>query len=78
MILRIWRGGVDAENGDRYFTYSQETGIKEYRATPGNQGVFVVRRERNGLTEFLLLTLWDSMDAVKGLCQLKPDLLLNA
>ena len=73
MILRTWRGSVDAENGDRYFAYLQETGIQEYKATPGNRGVFVVRRERNGRTEYLLLTLWDSMEAIRRFAGDTPE-----
>ena len=73
MILRTWRGTVDAKDGDRYFAYLQETGIEEYKATPGNRGVFVVRRERNGRTEYLLLTLWDSMEAIKRFAGDTPE-----
>jgi heme-degrading monooxygenase HmoA len=65
MILRTWRGSTTLEDRDRYLAYLGETGIKEYEATPGNRGVFVVQREKNGLAEFVLLTLWDSMEAVK-------------
>lgn len=65
MILRTWRGSTRIENRDRYLAYLRETGVKEYRATPGNQGVFVAQRDRDGLAEFLLLTLWDSMEAVE-------------
>jgi len=73
MILRTWRGSVDSENGDRYLAYLRETGIKEYMATPGNRGVFVVRRERNGRTEYLLLTLWDSMEAIERFAGDTPE-----
>ena len=65
MVLRTWRGVVETADADGYFAYLQKTGIREYKATPGNRGVFVVRRERNGRTEYFLLSLWDSMDAVE-------------
>lgn len=66
MILRTWRGRTRLEDKDRYLAYLQETGVKEYKATPGNRGVFVVCRERDGQAEFLLLTLWESMEAVQA------------
>lgn len=65
MILRTWRGSTKIEDRDRYLAYLRKTGIEEYEATPGNRGVFVVQRERDGLAEFFLLTLWDSMEAVE-------------
>ena len=34
--------------------------------TPGNRGVRVLRRTSNGVTEYLLTTLWDSIDAIKA------------
>lgn len=73
MILRTWRGSTQIEDRDRYRAYLEETGIREYKATPGNRGVFVVQRERDGLAEFLLLTLWDSMEAVKGFAGSSPE-----
>ncbi len=66
MIARTWRGRVAADRGDEYFEYLKETGIKEYSETPGNRGVLVLRRSVEGQVEFLLVTLWDSMDAVRG------------
>lgn len=73
MILRTWRGSTRLEDGDRYLAYLEETGVKEYKATPGNRGVFVVRREREGRAEFLLLTLWDSMEAVERFAGSSPE-----
>ena len=48
MILRRWRGIVGAEDGDRYRAYLMETGVREDKATPGNRGVFVARRQGKG------------------------------
>jgi heme-degrading monooxygenase HmoA len=40
--------------------------MKEYRATPGNRGAWIMRRDDGDRTEFVTLTFWDSLDAVKG------------
>ena len=66
MIARIWRGAVRESDKDIYFEYLQKTGLKEYAETPGNRGVFSLRRLRDGKAEFTLLTLWDSLDAIKA------------
>lgn len=66
MIARIWRGTVRESDKDTYYAYLQKTGLKEYAETPGNRGVHTLRRLADGKCEFLLLTLWDSWDAIKN------------
>ena len=64
-LARLWRGATRAADADAYLEYLHETGIAEYRRTPGNRGVFVLRRIADGRAEFLLITLWESEDAVR-------------
>ncbi|HTA23220.1 MAG TPA: hypothetical protein VK763_06775 [Terriglobales bacterium] len=66
MIARIWRGTTRESDKDTYFAYLQETGLKEYAAIPGNRGVWTLRRVAGGKCEFTLISLWDSMDAIKA------------
>ena len=66
MIARTWRGAVRREDGDAYAEYMQETGVAGYKETAGNRGVWMLRRDVGELTEFVMFTLWDSLDAVKG------------
>ena len=35
--------------------------------TPGNRGIWILRREVDDRTELVMITLWDSLDAVKAL-----------
>jgi aminoglycoside 6'-N-acetyltransferase len=65
MIARIWRGAVRRRDGDTYADYLRKTGVAEYAATEGNRGVWMLRRNLEDRTEFVLVTLWDSLDAVK-------------
>ena len=66
MIARIWRGATREAHKDTYFEYLQKTGLKEYASIPGNQGVWVLRRVYEGKSEFTLISLWDSWDAIKA------------
>jgi heme-degrading monooxygenase HmoA len=66
MIARTWRGAVRRTDADAYSDYMQGTGVAGYRETPGNQGVWMLRRDTGELTEFVMFTLWDSLDAVKA------------
>ena len=65
VIARIWRGAV-RRDGDAYAEYMDETGVAGYRATPGNLGVTMLRRDVGDRCEFLMFTLWESLDAVKA------------
>ncbi len=64
MIARTWHGVVPASKADEYVDYLNKTGVPEYRATPGNLGVYVLRRIEGDQAHFLLLTLWDSEEAI--------------
>lgn len=73
MIARTWRGWTRAEDAERYLEYLHQTGLAAYQATPGNRGVTALRRIEDGRAEFLLVTLWDSMEAVRGFAGADPD-----
>ena len=66
MIARIWRGVVRTEDADVYGKYIDETGFAAYKATPGNQGAWLLRRDDGDRTEFVAFTLWDSLDAIRA------------
>jgi heme-degrading monooxygenase HmoA len=66
MIARIWRGAVLSEDSDAYADYMQDTGVAGYARTPGNRGVWMLRRDLGDRTEFVMFTLWDSIEAIKG------------
>lgn len=66
MIARIWTGAVRRQDGDAYAEYMRETGVAEYGRTPGNRGVWMLRRDTDDRTEFVMFTLWDSLDAVRA------------
>ena len=65
MIARIWRGVTPELKADRYFDYLMKTGVKDLRATDGNRGVMVFQRVSDGEAEFLLISLWESLDAIR-------------
>ncbi|MQA76212.1 MAG: hypothetical protein GEU88_18085 [Solirubrobacterales bacterium] len=42
------------------------TGVAGYAETAGNRAVYMLRREIDDRCEFVMFTLWDSLDAVKA------------
>jgi heme-degrading monooxygenase HmoA len=73
MIARIWKGAVRQGDGDNYARYMRETGVAGYARTPGNRGVWMLRRDVDGRTEFVMFTLWDSLEAVKAFAGDDPE-----
>ena len=65
MIARTWAGATRASDAEAYVDYLHATGLAEYRATPGNRGVLALRRLTGDRAEFLLVTLWDSEEAIR-------------
>jgi heme-degrading monooxygenase HmoA len=66
MIARIWRGAVSHDDRDRYAEYMRGTGVKEYAETSGNRAVLMLRRDDGDRTEFVMVTLWESWDAIRA------------
>jgi heme-degrading monooxygenase HmoA len=66
MIARRWRGVTAAANADAYVAYLNRTGVPDYRATPGNRGGLLLRYVTDTEAVFEIITLWDSMDAIRA------------
>ena len=73
MIARIWHGIVPEAKADAYTEYLKRTGIPDYQATPGNRGVQLLRRFEDGKAHFLLVTHWESMDAIRRFAGDEPE-----
>ncbi len=64
MIARLWYGSTRAEDADAYVDYLERTGVAAHRATPGNRGSLVLRRAREDRADFVVLSLWESEEAI--------------
>jgi heme-degrading monooxygenase HmoA len=73
MIARTWHGRVRATDADAYYAYLLQTGLSDYRSTPGNQGVQVLRRVDGEVAQFLLITSWDSWEAIRAFAGDDPE-----
>ena len=73
MIARIWQGRTRAGMGKAYYAYLEKTGLKEYRGTEGFKDMLVLTRDIGDETEYVLVTLWDSMEAVKRFAGAEPE-----
>ena len=66
MIVRIWRGRIPKPKLDEYTAYMEETGLKEYTATAGNQGAWMLSQDHGDEIEVAMLTFWESWDAIRA------------
>ncbi len=64
-ILRLWKGRATAAKAGDYVRHASETVFPEIRSIPGHCGAYLLRRPIGNSVEFLVLTLWASMDAVR-------------
>lgn len=65
MIARTWRGETLEADADAYFEYLMKTGVESLRAVEGNRGVWIMRRIYQGKAEFVLISHWDSFEAIR-------------
>ena len=66
MITRIWRGWTRPDDTETYAEYIVSTGIDAYKATPGNQGAYLISRPDGERTEFLTISFWDSLESIRA------------
>jgi heme-degrading monooxygenase HmoA len=65
MITRIWHGRTTAAKSDEYLNLMRTVAIPDYRSIPGNKGAYALRRIEGDTAHFLMLTFWESEDAVR-------------
>ena len=66
IITRIWHGVTKAADAEEYLNYVRQTGIEDYKKTPGNLGVEILRQIKNDECHFWTVTKWDSYDSIKS------------
>jgi heme-degrading monooxygenase HmoA len=66
MIARVWRGATRAADADAYLEYLDRTGHVEYRRTPGHRRTITMRRVHEERAEFVVMSFWDSLDAIRA------------
>lgn len=73
MIARIWRGMTRADQADEYLAYLEKTGLKDFRATPGNRGAWILRKVEDRTAEFLVVSFWEDFEAIRRFAGTEPQ-----
>jgi heme-degrading monooxygenase HmoA len=66
VIGRLWRGWARLETADAYEQLLRGEVLPGIHRIPGHRGAYLLRREREGRVEFVTLTLFDDLDAVRA------------
>lgn len=66
MIVRTWRGRASLSNPLAYVNHFRRSVLPQLRKIDGFLGASLLREDRSDDIEFLVLTKWASMDAVRA------------
>jgi heme-degrading monooxygenase HmoA len=66
MIVRTWRGRALKDRPGAYQQHFDTAVLPALENLPGFLGAMLLRREQAGRLEFLVITRWESLDAIKG------------
>jgi Antibiotic biosynthesis monooxygenase len=65
MIARHWRGWTKPQDADEYEKLLKDRVLPGLKAIPGYQAGYVLRKDGSQESEFVVINLFDSMDAVR-------------
>src|SRR4030095_12184794 len=69
-IARIWRGRTASARADEYQAYNYEAGIKPLIEKA--LGVQMLREDRGDETEFITISYWESVEAMRAFAGSDP------
>ncbi|HEX6677127.1 MAG TPA: antibiotic biosynthesis monooxygenase [Actinomycetes bacterium] len=65
MIIRSFHATATAEGADAYRDHFTRTVLPTLQAIDGYHGAYLLRRDHDGHVELQVLTLWESLEAVR-------------
>ena len=73
MILRMWKARSNVERTGEYVQHATKKVFPALRAIEGHRGAYLLQRAVDGAIELVVLTLWDSMEAIRKFAGVEPD-----
>ncbi len=78
MIARVWHGSTRPLDADRYVSHLQQHVIPDLERIAGFRGVQVLRRARGDRVDFIVTTMWESIEAIGRFAGSDPELAVVA
>jgi heme-degrading monooxygenase HmoA len=66
MISRQWRGLAKSSHADKYVEHLRQETFPKLKEIPGFVSASILRRSVPNGVEFLIVTTWESIDAIQG------------
>jgi len=66
MVVRTWRGQTTRDNRDAYVRHVTQNVFPKLKSISGHRGAYLLQKESKDRVEFLVLTMWESMQAVRA------------
>jgi heme-degrading monooxygenase HmoA len=73
MIARVWHGRTAKDRFEEYTQFLRDRAGPDYASVEGHLGCYFLRRLDRDAAHFLLVTLWDSVEAVKAFAGPEPE-----
>jgi len=65
VIARVWSGATSAANANAYVAHLRERTFPGLKSIAGHRGAFVLQRVEASSVLFTVITLWESLDAIR-------------
>ena len=66
MIARVWRGWTSLADAKTYADHAIDRVFPGLEAIQGYRGALLLRKDEPSRVEFVVLTMWESLTAVRG------------
>jgi heme-degrading monooxygenase HmoA len=73
MIVRIWKGQTTPSNAAGYLRHVTSRVFAQLGGIGGYRGGWALRRDTGQVVEFLVVTHWDSWEAIRSFAGDEPD-----
>ncbi|MGA9508823.1 MAG: YciI-like protein [Candidatus Sulfotelmatobacter sp.] len=73
LILRMWKARSTVEKSDHYIQHATTRVFPALGTIKGHRGAYLLERPVDGEVEFVVLTLWESMEAVREFAGAEPE-----
>jgi heme-degrading monooxygenase HmoA len=78
VIVRAWRGWAAAQDAHRYEEHYRDAVLPELGTIPGFRGARLLRHDADGVTEFVSLTEFDDLAAIRAFAGDDPEVAVVA
>ena len=72
-IMRSWHGRVPIEKTDEYEKFMVSRAAPDYGSVDGLRKLYFQRRDEETVAHFLLVTVWESTEAVREFAGENPE-----